>query len=116
LKGKIMGVTKRSVSEVLKVLGVLATIAASALGSYRAAKSDARSEADASYAALRQAVEQLERTQRMIWEVVVRNPAEPSKSLDAPLPREISRPFAGLRPLPRNLGAVLSEKRERSNP
>jgi hypothetical protein len=111
-----MGVTKRSVSEVLKVLGVLATIAASALGSYKAAKSDARDEADASYAALKQAVEHLEQTQRMIWEVVVRSPATPSKSLDALLPKEISRPFVGLRPLPRNLGAVLSERQERSKP
>ena len=96
--------------EVLKVLGVLATIAASALGSYRAAKSDARNEADASYAALKQAVEHLEQTQEMIWDVVVKFPATSSKSLDAFSPGGLPRPFVGLRPLPRNLEVMLSRK------
>jgi hypothetical protein len=95
---------------VLKVLVVLSTAAASALGSYRAARSDARSEAEASYAELKQAVEHLEQTQKMIWDVVVRSQAAPSKSLDSPLPGELSRPFVGLRPLPRDLEAVLSRK------
>jgi len=92
--------------DALKIFGVLVTIAASALGSYRAAKSDARNEADASYATLKQAVEHLEQTQKMIWDVVMKSPPTPSKSLDA-LPSEGSpRPFVGLPPLPRNLGAM----------
>jgi hypothetical protein len=96
--------------EALKIAGVLATIAASALGSYRAAKSDARSEADASYAALKQAVEHLEETQKMIWDVVMRSPATLSKSLDAPLSGGLPRPFVGLHPLPRNMEMMLSKK------
>jgi hypothetical protein len=99
--------------EVLKILSVLATIAASALGSYSVAKSDARREADASYATLKQAVEHLERTQAVIWDVVMRYPATSLKSLDAPLAGEASRPFVGLSPLPRNLEVMLSKKQER---
>ena len=96
--------------EVLKVLGVLATIAASALGSYRAAKSDARNEADASYVTLKQAVEHLEQTQEMIWDVVMKFPATPSKSLDALPPGGLPRPFVRVHPLPRNLEVMLSRK------
>jgi hypothetical protein len=95
---------------VLKVLVVLSTAAASALGSYRAARSEARGEAEASYAELRRAVEHLEQTQRMIWDVVVRSPGSASKSLDSPLPGELSRPFVGMRPLPRDLEAVIAGK------
>ena len=96
---------------VLKVAGVLATAAASAIGSYRAAKSEARGEADASYAVLKQAVEHLEQTQRMIWDVVSKSPPATSKSLGTPPSEGFPRPFVGLRPLPRDMDVLLTGKR-----
>ena len=97
-------------SDTLKILGVVVGILASALGSYQAAKANARTEADASYEALRQAVEHLEQNQKMVWDVVMmKSPPAPTKSFDAPAV-ERARPFVGMRPLPRNLEAVVARK------
>lgn len=96
-------------SDTLKILGVVAGIAASALGSYQAAKANARTEADSSYAELKASVEHLEMTQKMIWDVVMKQPAALTKSMDGPMEIQ-TRPFPGLRPLPRNLDAMMSKK------
>ena len=93
----------------LKLAGVLAGLAASALGSYSAAKGNARAEADESYKELKQAVQHLEETQRMIWDVVMKQPAGLTKSLDGDA-EPLARPFPGLRPLPRNLDSMMSRK------
>ena len=96
-------------SDTLKILGVVIGIVASALGSYQAAKANARTEASASYEALKQAVEHIEVNQQRMWDVMMRAPAAPTKSFDAP-DVERAEPFVGMHPLPRNLEAVVSRK------
>lgn len=83
----------------LKLAGVLAGLAASALGSYSAAKSNARTEAAVRYEVLRESVRHLEETQRMIWAVVMKAPAGLTKSMDGPA-ELLPLPFPAMRPLP----------------
>ena len=91
----------------LKLAGVLAGLAASSIGSYQAARSQARTEASASYEALKQAVEHLELNQERMWQVLMARPGL-TKSLDDGEPR--LRPFPGMRPLPRDFATVQARK------
>ena len=105
-----MTIRLRSWLEVLKVLGVVATIVGSAVGSYKAAKSDAKIEASASYEALREAVEHLDQNQKMIWDVLMKTPSTLTKSLEPYIEPISSKSLIKLRPLPRSLEEVVAQK------
>jgi hypothetical protein len=96
----------------LKILGIIATIAASSIGAYKAARSDSKSEASASYATMKDAVERLELNQKMMWDMMLSlnlRSARPTRLVDAedksvmPLP-----PRQPLRPLPKSFDAMVS--------
>ena len=55
----------------LKIFGIVATIAASSIGSYKAARSNSKSEAATSYATMKDAVEHLEQNQKMMWDMML---------------------------------------------
>jgi hypothetical protein len=96
----------------LKIIGIVAAIASSSIGSYKAARSNAKSEASASYATMKEAVERLEQNQKMMWDLMlslnlrsvraVRSSDEVEKSV-SPLP-----PRQPLRPLPRTFDDMVN--------
>ena len=99
-----------NISAWLKILGIVATIAAGAIGSYKAARSDSKTEASASYATMKEAVERLEQNQKMMWEMMLALNGRPVRSfgdVDKSAGQMPSR--VPLRPLPRNFDELVSK-------
>ena len=83
----------------LKIIGIVATIAASSIGSYKAASSSAKSEASVSYATMKEAVENLERNQKMMWDMMVSLNSKPVRTFERPAEAAM-KPTLQLSPLP----------------
>lgn len=108
-----------NISAWLKILGIVATIAAGAIGSYKAARSDSKTEASASYATMKEAVEHLEQNQKMMWEMMLALNGRPARSFgeidksagQTPLPSRVP-----LRPLPRSFDELVSRPQQLDMP
>jgi type II secretory pathway pseudopilin PulG len=96
----------------LKIFGIIATIAASSIGSYKAARSNAKSEASASYATMKEAVEHLESNQKMLWDMMLSlnlRSAQSARSDDKAEKAFLRLPSREpLRPLPRTFDDMVN--------
>jgi hypothetical protein len=96
----------------LKILGIVATIAASSIGSYKAARSNAKSEASASYATMKDAVERLEQNQKMMWDMMlslnIRSIRSVRSADESEKPALQLPPRQPLRPLPRTFDDMVN--------
>ena len=101
--------TDSSVSAWLKILGIVATMAAGAIGSYKVARSDSKTEATASYATMKEAVERLEQNQKMMWETMLALNRRPTKSFDDLEPSAKMPARVPMRPLPRDFDELVSK-------
>lgn len=99
----------------LKIFGIVATIAASSIGSYKAARSNAKSEASASYETMKEAVEKLEQNQKMMWDMMLslnlKSVRQSRSSDEAQHPVLQLPPRLPLRPLPRTFDDMVSSPR-----
>jgi len=59
---------------------------------------------------MKEAIDHLEQNQKMIWDVLMKMPNEPTKSF-APPTISPNRPFVGMRPLPRDLGEAVAQRK-----
>ena len=100
--------TDSSASAWLKILGIVATMAAGAIGSYKAARSDSKTEATASYATMKEAVERLEQNQKMMWETMLALNRQPTKSFGEVEPSVKMPTRVPLRPLPRDFNELVN--------
>ena len=99
-----------SVAVWLKILGIVATMVAGAVGSYKAARSDSKTGATASYSTMKEAVERLEQNQKMMWETMLALSGREAKSADDEDKSPVRMPLrAPLRPLPRDFDEMVSK-------
>jgi hypothetical protein len=107
----------------LKILAVLATVIGGAIGSYKAARSDSKTEAAVSYAVMKEAIDHLEQNQKMIWDVIMKSQQQPMKwslglgdksasstASSSAMSGDKLLTLVPLRPLPRNFDTMIAQQ------
>ena len=96
----------------LKIFGIVATIAASSIGSYKAARSNSKSEAATSYVTMKDAIEHLEQNQKMMWDMMLSLNLRSDRSVrsvnEVEKPSLQLPPRQPLRPLPRTVDEMVN--------
>ena len=116
MTNRIKNTQESKLSIFLKVLAVVITSLGGALGAYRAASNTARQQADVGYETLasnmekmRLTVEYLKENENRLWELVVKQPANPEKSFNKSVTLEQSDfpSLPELTPVPKTLDDAL---------